>query len=369
MELFHAARQWATRPADERFKTLEDMHRATLGYAASAVTADVKWNDLRVEAGGQEMFVSGRQGTPAQLTHYAFGQLASRVGAPAAYLRELPPTLAAQAMNHGLKEKGEDVTARLLIHRNGGMLLRAATGTSYVRVWNHEVIARMIDFSARHGLVPAQATFDWAQRSAGADQVGATVLDPNADRALYASDHDMFAFVMSPERSILDPMGHALRRGVIVQNSEVGAASLKFMGFMFRDVCCNHIIWGAQEIAEVSLRHVGEVKERWANAMRYVRTYLDGSASLDTAKVRETVVQIAGTKEEVLDKLFGIKSLKLSQKALEAGYDAVQPDVDGDPRTVWGMAQGITRHSQTLPYAEDRTAMDRAAGRLLQIAF
>jgi len=369
MELFHAANQWATRPDDERFRTLEDMHAATKAYADIAGEAVVPWSDLRTEAQGQEVHVLGKVGVQAQLTHYSFGQLARKVSAPAGYLRTLPATIAAQNLNYGLKHKGDSTEAQLLFHANGGLLLRAATSTRYERVWNHEVIARLIDFSARHDLVPAQATFSWSDRRPGDDQDGGTYLDPDADRALYASDHDMFAFVMSPERTITGPLGETLRRGVIVQNSEVGAASLKFMGFLFRDLCMNHIIWGAQEVAEVSMRHVGDIRGRWDSALLNVRKYLDGSATLAEAKMEELTVQIAGTKDDVLDKLFGIRSLGLSRKALSASYDAVKPDEDGDPRTVWGMVQGITRESQQQPYAEDRTAMDRAAGKLMQVAF
>jgi hypothetical protein len=211
----------------------------------------------------------------------------------------------------------------------------------------------MIHFTARHGMVPARST----------------IRQFNDDAALYASDHDMFAFIMDPEKVIVDPTGNALRRGFIAGNSEVGAGSLWFLSFLFRDLCGNHIIWGAEGVVEVRLRHVGSIASRWAGAFAKIRSYMDGAGSLDEARMREMTVQIAGTKAEVLDKLFGIKSLGLSRKALEASYDAVRPDEDGDPRTVWGMAQGITRESQAQPFAEDRHAMDRAAGRLMQIAF
>ena len=40
-----------------------------------------------------------------------------------------------------------------------------------------------------------------------------------------------------------------------------------------------------------------------------------------------------------------------------------------DPRSVWGFVQGMTRHSQTLPYADARTAMDKAAGKVMEMAF
>ena len=127
----------------------------------------------------------------------------------------------------------------------------------------------------------------------------------DSDKALYASDHDMFAFLMSNDRTIADPTapGTALRRGVIAINSEVGASSLKFMGFMFRDVCANHIIWGAEQLAEVSIRHVGTVNRRMMDAVVSVRRYLDGAESFDTAKFAETQVRIADTKEKVLDRL------------------------------------------------------------------
>jgi len=357
MELFHAANQWATRPDDENFDSLEDMYAATKAYADAARTKTVPFSDLRAEAREGDLALVGRANLPARFTNFAFRQLSQRAGAPAGYLQTLPATLAAQNLNYGLKRHEGD--AQLLFHRNGELVLRAATSTKYERVWNYEVIGRLGNFSARHGLVPAQQTFSWTGGEVPED----------AQKALYASDHDMFAFMMTPDRTIVDPTGNTLRRGVIVQNSEVGAGSLKFMGFLFRDVCANHIIWGAQELAEVRLNHVGEIRDRMRGAWVEVRKYMDGAASIDEATMAKTRVHIAGTKDEVLDKLFGVRTLRLSRKVLTASYDAVVPDEDGDPRSVWGMAQGITRHSQTLPYTEERHELDRAAGRLLEAAF
>jgi hypothetical protein len=44
-------------------------------------------------------------------------------------------------------------------------------------------------------------------------------------------------------------------------------------------------------------------------------------------------------------------------------------EIDGDPHTVWGMAQGITRLSQQTPHADVRDRLDRTAGKVLKIAF
>lgn len=353
MELFHAHHQWATRPQDQRFATLDQLYMVTRAYAEQAKEKSVPWSDLRVEASGDDLQLVGKAGVPAAVTHYAFGQLAGRAGAPAEYLRNLPPTLAAQNLNYGLKEKSDATGAQLLFHANGGLVLRAATSDTYSRVWNYEVVARLQQAAATFDLVPARSTF----RS----------FDPDEMPALYASDHDLFAFVMSRERSITDPMGQALYRGVIVVNSEVGAASLKILGFMFREICGNHIIWGAKELTEVRLRHIGNVRERWNTATVEIRKYLDHAGSFDETQLqRSATLQLGGTKEEVLDALFAKRAtLNLSRKTLDAGYTAVQPDVDGDPRTAYGMVQGLTRHSQTIPYADERQVIDRAASKLL----
>jgi hypothetical protein len=364
MELFQASRQWATRPADQRFASLEDMLAATKGYANQAAEASRSWRDLSVQpdASGTEVQLVGPNGTPATLTHYAFGQLCARAESPAWYLRELPAELAAQNLRTRLAERNAEDKAQLLFHVNGSMVVRAVTSDAYARIWNHEVISRLLELAQLHRLVPARQTFSW----------GGGELPPESERppALYASDHDMFAFMMSQERTLIDPVGKALLRGVIVQNSEVGDCALKIMGFYFRDICCNHIIWGARELCEVRLTHVGQIRQRWFDAAVTVRKYFDAPVSSeDQARFAEMAVPIRGTKEEVLDAVFGKRIANLTKRTLAAAYDAVVESEDGDPRSRWGLAQGITRHSQTRPYGDERNELDRAAGKLLQVAF
>jgi hypothetical protein len=362
MELFHANQQWSTRPADERFASLDAMYDATKAYATDAREKEVAWADLRVEAVGTELALVGKADVPAKLSHYAFGQLASRVEAPASYLRKLPATLAAQNLNHGFKEKTAG-NALLLFHHNEGLLLRAATSEKYARVWNHEVVGRLLGLRDQYDLDAAHQTFKWDGTAMTAEE------KTTADRALYASDHDMFAFLMSQGKVVQDPVGQPLHRGIIVTNSEVGDRSLGVMSFWFRDVCENHIIWGAEQLAEIRLNHVGDIKTRWNEATVEIRKYLDKSASFEQAKFEALTVKIGATKEEVLDAVFNKRSLGLSRKAAEASYDAVVPEQDGDPRTKWGFAQGLTRYSQQQPYADERYTLDRAAGKVLSIDF
>lgn len=360
MELFHANQQWAKRPEDERFTSIRALYNATRAYAETArERTDVRVDSLRVEAIDGNVQLIGKGNVPAMLTHWSFGQLCGRVNAPASYLRSLPATLAAQNINHGLAKKvmdAKDAIANLLVHVNGGLLLRAITSDKYSRIWNWEVAERLIEMEAR-GWIPA--TPDIRRKSD----------DPNDPHnfSLYASDHDMFAFIVHSDRVVKEagnPLG--LKRGLIAANSEVGASKLRLLRFLYREMCGNHIIWGAEDVVELSAVHVGDVRGRFDQWQIDVAKYLDESPTADEAHIAELKrTKIAGTKEELLDALFGKRSLGLSRKVLAAGYDAVVPDEDGDPLTTWGIAQGLTRHSQTLPYADERMTIDRAAGKLL----
>lgn len=362
MELFVAHRQWASRPADQRFTSLRDMYKACLGYAQHAKTQIVQWNHLRTEAHKDEVLIVGKANVPALMGHYAFGQLCGRVGAPASYLRELPATLASQNLNYGLKAKVEELNrdaadASLLFHpANGGgkWLMRSLMTEKYERVWNHEILERLLTWEQR-GWKPATPDIRKIKEN---------------DAALYASDHDMFAFLMNEKYVIKEPGNpKGLKRGFIVMNCEVGGKPIVIMKFLYREMCGNHIIWGASEVEEYRFKHVGSVRERFNVYEAKMLKYMNESASEEEAKIREAKrVYIGKTKEELLDTLFG-KRLGIAQKTLEAAYDAVLPDEDGDPKTVWGFVQGMTRYSQTLPYTDERHNIDRAAGKVLDFVF
>jgi hypothetical protein len=354
MELFTAHRQWANRPNDERFTSLQDLFSACHAYALTAIEREnVRIDSLRTEAIDGDVQIVGKGNTPAKLTHWSFGQLAARIGAPAGYLRELPATLAVQNLNHGLAHRvanGPDDTVNLLVHANGSLLVRALTSDRYSRIWNWEVAQRLLDLETR-GWEPARPD----------------IRQVDDKLPLYASDHDLYAFIRHSSRTLNEPGNpDGLQRGLIAENSEVGAGKLKLTKFLYREMCGNHIIWGASDVVELAVRHVGAIRDRLRLWDVQVRQYLDESAIDDEAKIAASKARlIATTKEDVLNMLFSDRRIGLSRKALEAGYDAVQPDVDGDPRTPWGMVNGLTRSSQATPYADQRMAIDTAAGRVL----
>lgn len=381
MELFHANKQWSTRPADERFASIRELYDATKAYTLNAKENKMDVSTIRTEAIDGDVQIVGRAGNPAKLTHWSFGQLAARISAPANYLRNLPATLACQNLNHGLaKYADNDKTANLLFHSNGSLLLRAFTSDKYERIWNYEVAERLLRLEEQ-GWTPAVPDFRFdggdktkCQGCQGTGSDGTCMYCKGTGSvlpALYASDHDMFAFVRNQNAIIREP-GNAegLQRGVIVQNSEVGASALKLTRFLFRNICGNFIIWGASNVMEIKVRHVGNARNKWRGYEAEIRRYLDQSAASDEAKVASAkTVFIGHDKDAVLDKLFGMKSVALTRKQLEAGYEAVKRDEDGSPNSVWGMVQGLTRSSQETPYADERTTIDKAAGKLMEANF
>jgi Domain of unknown function (DUF932) len=361
MELFQAHNQWANRPADQQFESVQELYDAAKGYAASAREANnVSYSTLRADVQGGDVVLVGKQNVPARLTHWAFGQLSARADAPASYLRTLPATLAVQNINHGLRRNQDALmNANLLFHQNGSYVCRAVTSEKYERIWNYEVAQRMLDL-VNQGWEPARPDV----------RVG------DGRAALYCSDHDMFGFLRLPNHTIKQPVRSAageqapMYKGLIYGNSEVGGGSLWAMSFLYNYMCGNHIIWGASGVVEFRAKHVGTIRERtqlWAAALR---RYADSSMSSDEYKIAAAAqTRIAATKEQLLDLLFGKRSLGLSRKTIEASYNAAIPEQDGDPLTVWGFVQGATRHSQTIPYADERMRVDRAVGKVLSMVF
>lgn len=348
-----ASNEWASRPADESFGSLADLHSAAVKQRERATTLDLVTDEMRATVLNGAVQLNG---TP--LTHWAFGQLARIAGGPAEYLRSLPAPIASAAINHGLVnlEEGRDPQTRALVDSNGSETVRALCSTTYTRLYNSDVTSRLVQLAdARPEWQPAPAAID-------------------GKRGLYLGDQDMFAFLVDNDRRIFEkgPAG-GLGRGFFTWNSEVGSASFGICTFLYEFVCGNHRVWGASAIRELRMRHVGSADIRALTAFdaEFIK-YADSSAESENLLIDQARhFQIAGTKDEVLDKVFGLRIPTLSRKVLVESFDAAEKHADwyGDPRTAWGLTGGITEVSQARAYTNVRNDLDRAAGKVLDMAF
>jgi hypothetical protein len=72
MNLFQANRQWAERPADERFASLREMHDACKGYYDRAAESVAPLKSLTTVADADEVTLVNREtGNSATFTHWA----------------------------------------------------------------------------------------------------------------------------------------------------------------------------------------------------------------------------------------------------------------------------------------------------------
>lgn len=388
MELYKASNQWSTRPADERFWDLNEMGRACEQYKASAKEVEMKYSDLRFEASAGEIYVAGKARVPARLTNWAFGQVCQRVNAPASYLRTLPSTLAVQNLNHGYSKPiaSDEDNTRLMYHQNGSLILRAATSLKYKRVWNSDIVRRLQSYVPQGWQVPPARPAGVANertRVATPEDVlrlkkgglSIDVGDVIAPAGLYASDHDMFVFMVNETKPVDDGTGHRLGRGFFLWNSEVGAASVGIMAFLYDAVCGNHIVWGAKNVEEIRIRHIGNADHK---AFQSIRTelisYADSSVSDLEAQIRKArTYEFAGpeaSKDAVVDAViaFATKAkVQVTQKIIGEAYDiAEREERYGSPRSAWGIANGLTELSQKCEYTDERIKVDRAAGKILE---
>ena len=379
VDLIAASRQWSTRPADQRFSSFADLVTYCQGARDRAVAAKRLYSELRAEKQGDDVVLAGPRGT-ATLTNHSFGQLATLAGAPGGYLRGLPATLAVQNLNHGLKERaGENDSAgaaMLLLDRTpvtGEYVARAITTEKYSRVWDADIATRLVEFVANNPAwtnPPAYAHSDADKARPGYDPETGTV-----PSGLYASDRDMFAFLVDGGH-ILDTgnKGAGMNRGFYVSNSEVGDKSLSFTAFAFDKICGNHIIWGARDVSQLRIRHVGDADKRaWSKVAIELRAYAESStAGIEKRIVAARSAVLGGNKLDALDaalKMVAKARVPLSQKAVKEALDTAEAREDryGNPRTVWGLVSGLTENSQRYANVDDRTVVDRAAGKILEM--
>jgi hypothetical protein len=398
--LYQANSQWSNRPADQRFWTLEDAHQFCKGYADTATeyALDFGVEAIRALPDGNigVTMDDGVGATTATFTHWGFGQLARMANAPAEYLRKLPAPLAAQCLEAGLDAHfagRDEMTVQSLTHAGHTPVLRALTSDKYSRFWNHQVFERLVNLQGQGWRVPpARPTgqpneqtrpateADVLRFRGGTGGVAIEVGMPIAPAGIYASDHDMFAFLVNEEARLDDGSDGGLSRGFFIQNSEVGASALKLTLFHYRHVCGNHIVWDASDVVDIAIRHVGDVGGRFLIEVEDKLTaYLTASARADEERIRRARSLRLGAKpEEVLDAVFkaiaggrrtGLPS-GLNMKVLAAALDTAQQyaDIDGDPFTVWGYVNGLTRLSQSNDYTDQRTFLDRTASSVLAIA-
>ena len=160
-------------------------------------------------------------------SNWSFGQLCTQAGAPAKYLRTLPGQLAGINLQWGFEHAGRQDQLILADQHD----LRAVTSQTYGRIWDSQVVQAVTSATAEGAWQVPAASYS------GSDPLRATTL--------YASDRDVFIFLVDEENRV-DVGNESLGRGFFAWNSEVGSASFGLTTFLYRFVCDNRIVVGCQ---------------------------------------------------------------------------------------------------------------------------
>ncbi len=270
--------------------------------------------------------------------------------------------------------------------------VRAITSQGYTRFWDADIIERCIWLEEELGwrvppARPSDSNPEWEElgliRKATEQDVlkigaggGAKVQVGEMIRAagIYRGQSTPSLFIIMTQdgdEHRVEGVQGGLSKGVIITHSELGDASLKFLFFLHAGICGNHIIWDAQDMMEVSVRHLGSV-DRFREAVEVKLAEYGDKAVDETRIAKAKSMLLGGSKEEVLDLLFGKRVAP--KKALEAAYTAAEQHEQwylAPPSSAWGMAQGLSEISQREEfsggYQDKRHELDMAAGKVLRM--
>lgn len=371
--LMQCSQQWMSRPEDERFLSLTDLLNRTKRDRENSVQSVISTRKLRVmphpanERRG--ITLEGEDGL-IDPTHWSFGQLSALAGAPASYLRKLPAPIVADAMNYGLRfnRDAEDVgilrTASVMpvshdnptVHEH--MELRAATGPGYGRVWNSDIVGALVEKfgDGRTGDFRVPGEF------------GRDVAITKDNTTIYGSDRDIFVFLADEHNRIemgdrRDGKPGSLARGFFVWNSEVGSQTIGAAFFLFDYVCANRIVWGAREFKEMRLRHTKSAPDRW---LEEISPVLIEYSNASAAPIEQQIKAAQAKKlDDDLDAFLMNRFTKSEATAIKAAHEREE----GRPvETLWDATTAVTAYAKTIRNQDDRVAMERKGGAILDLA-
>ncbi len=308
-------------------------------------------------------------------TNWAFGQVCRQVGAPANYIRDLPPELAVENLRHGFERRHDDVKVYA-----DNTTMRAVTSPTYGRVHDHTVVGqvqRMVEASEVDWKVPG--CMDWST-----GQYDPSVSVTKETTTLFASDRDVAMFPSGDKDPIEvgklengDP--DLMFRGFFVKNSEVGDGSLYIATMYLRGVCANRCLWGLEGFREVRLRHTRNVASRIS---RYVLPVLNSYrskgnpgrliAGVKAAKEQQVIAtppwqDLKEAREQQLT--FLTKTMKFPKATAAAILRHEAPGTDREQlTTVWDFASQVSNFAQTAKHHNRRLEIENRASALLERA-
>lgn len=357
-----AQSQWFRRPADHKFADLTKLKTAVHSRRMRSEeyvgdVRNIRWNlqDGRIVS---EVTLGDKRPTLLlEPSHYSFSQGCSLVGAPAGYFRDKladRPDLVVAALNHSYAAREAESVMVMAVRqlRDDAMSrLQAVTSDSYGRIWDADVVDAAEAILARTD-GRFNAPLDWSKEK----------------RALFASDRDVFMFFCDGG-SIVDGGGDRdeMHRGFFMWNSEVGTQTFGIAAFLFRTVCGNFGIWGAQDVRMLKIRHTSGGPARFINeAVPALREYVNMSAKPVEDAVRRAKQLLLPPGQEAFDEFFmKHKAARFTRPEIRRAQEHATAE-EGQCASLWDMYNGFTAAARVLAFADAKVDLERRAGKLME---
>lgn len=356
------SQEWLSRPAEERFESLDAVQ--TVLNARTAISHEKvvgsRNADFSVIEG--EPYIDFGDG-PMRLNHYTFDQVASLSTLGSGFARklwkarghsqledEVVEFIIPAALKLGyarLRDKSEVKLLYSGVPGEQGCTLRAVNGVDYGRVYDSQMVNALVERLDPNTWVPP-GTFGQA-----ADGGKATTI--------YAGDRSTLVFLCRTQP--FEVLGRQHFQGIIGFSSETGHRNLGAMLFDYDFMCSNRNIWGVTNLQTTKIRHTRSAPERFQAEFlpaldRYTRVDPGALvASYEAAAKRK----IGKTLEQVKNfiKAKGFTEV-LAEKAVRAAVDD-----DINPKTLYGVVHGLTRAVQSESFEDDRFGMEMQIGKLM----
>ncbi|GLI95255.1 DUF932 domain-containing protein [Methylocystis echinoides] len=365
--------EWFSRPSDERYLSLSDLFAAVRGRTERSRTRTIESSAIRVEASRDDaerlsLDLPGSD-SPVAMTHWSFSQLASLVGAPAAYLRQLPAPLAGINLQYGLTSHRAEQIKTLEVE-NDRVELRAVTGPDYGRIYDHELVSA-VQRIAGDGVGDTRwkvpGVLDW---STGI--YNPNVLVTEETTTLYASDRDVFLFLVDDLNPIEagrlpDGSPDLFFRGFYCWNSEVGAKTLGIASFYLRAVCQNRNLWGVEDFEEITIRHSKYAAARFAHEAAPALTRFANSSPLPFVNgVKAARQRIVARNDD--DRREFLRKRGFSKAETAKIIQTVLAEEGHKPASVFDFVQGITAVARGKTHQDARLDFEARAKKLFERA-
>lgn len=362
------SKQWANRPNEEKYLDLNTMRQALHERFINSRTVELNSKNILFN---RDMDLELDRDSHLKLTNHAYNQLCALSNSPIEYLKRLPSDMAADCIRWGLFNKEQENVKALYDAKK--KTLRAITSPTYGRIWDYEVIDQ-VQRVAGNGIddtcwkVPG--ALDWSTNNGTTVEYNPFVDVTKETTTLYASDRDMFLFLVDDTHPIevgklANGEPDLMFRGFYVANSETGNSTFKVSCMLMRGVCANRNIWGAENAVSIDFRHYKTAPQKF---IEHAFPKLAAFAISPTKGIIDKVqaaksIMIAKTDEDA--SAFLMNRLDVGKLASETIIATCLREEGTPLRSIWNAVQGATAYARTIQHQDSRVELELKAGKLM----